>query len=91
MDTAGGRGAGQEPENSPFCCGSPLIGFGDGFWIAGVDACSGDKTGKGSLKERRRGPKVGLYVGRSMTELRPGSHESKVGGALVLGAQNWVC
>lgn len=76
-------------QGAQFC---QRTGFGDRFWIAGVvDASSGDEAGIGSLKERRGGPKVGLYVGRSMTQLRPGSQESKMGGALVLGAQNWVC
>ena len=52
------------------------MGFG---CSAGVDACSGSEDGMESLKERRGKLKVGMCVGRSMTEftLEPGSSESK--------------
>lgn len=56
---------------------------------AGINACSGDKDGIRSLKERRGGPEVGLSVGRAVAELTlgPGSNESKVGGASDLGTK----
>lgn len=45
----------------------------------GADACPGSENGMESLKERRGELKVGMCVGRSMTEftLEPGSNGSK--------------
>lgn len=55
----------------------------------GADACCGGEDGIGSLKERGGELKVGICMGRSMTEfaLGSGSNESKVGESLRFGSQ----
>ena len=53
------------------------------WWVldcsARVDACSGSEDAMESLKERRGEPKIGMSVGKSITEftLGPASNESK--------------